>query len=197
MKSTITIFLISIFVTLNCNSQVNYNRPCFTSDISIGNGIYGIGSLKIGTELPLFRYQKIGMRIGAGLDISEKIGLGMLFSPYQFKKWDIIIACDLTRLFGSTYLYHNESKNSYSEDLYSFNNTNLLIPSIAFRFPGANFFTFHLTLGWAFGLNEPNINLVSGHGNEVSLRNINNRLLGGYRFEFGGTFRIRKWKKQP
>lgn len=160
----------------------------------MGNGIYGIGSLKIGSELPLGKSQKIGVRMGAGIDISEKIGFGMLFSPYQFKKWDVLLACDLTRMFGSTYLFHNESKNSYSEDLYSFDNTNLIIPSIAFRFPGANLFTFHLTWGWAFGLNDPNIKLVSGPGEEVSLKNINNRLIGGYRLEFGGTLRLRKWK---
>lgn len=194
MKKPIVLILFFLIITTNySNSQINYNRPCITAGLTFGNGIYGIGGITTGIELPICVRQKIGIRIGAGLDISEKIGFGVIVSPYQFKKWDIIVACDLTRIFGSRYLYHNEEE-TYSEDVYSFDNTNLLIPSIAFRFPGANLFTFHVAIGWAFGLNSPNVNLISGPGIEESMKNINNRLLGGVRFELGGTFRIRKWK---
>lgn len=194
MKTIKLILIYLSFVTFQCFSQTNYNQFCFTGDISIGNGIYGIGSIKIGTEVPIFQKQKIGFRIGAGLDISNKIGAGLVFSPYQFKYWDFLIGCDLTRMFGDTYLYHNDKK-TYTEDLYSFDNTNLVIPSITFRIPGAKIFTFHITFGWAFGLNNPNIEHLSGPNLTINQKNINNRLVGGSRFEFGGTIRLRKWKK--
>lgn len=189
------LFLIILFATC-AHSQVNYNRICFTADFTIGNGVYGIGSMKIGIESPFLNNQKLGLRIGAGLDISEKIGFGATFSPHQFKYFDILLACDLTRMFGSTVLYRND-EDTYSEDLYSFDNTNLIIPSIEIRAPGADLITFHITYGWAFGLNSPNIELISGPGIEISSRNIKNRLIGGYRFEFGATFRLRNWKNQP
>ena len=39
-------------------SQTDYNKPCLMIDLSMGNGIYGRTSMKIGAETPLFKHKK-------------------------------------------------------------------------------------------------------------------------------------------
>jgi hypothetical protein len=163
-----------------------------TIDLAIGNGIYGWTSMKVGVEAPLLKHQYIEARFGGGFDIGNKIGFGLSICPYKFRIWNFKLNCDLTRVFGSSYEYISE-KPAFGIDNYSFDNTNLIIPSTTFRID-AGIVTLNLTFGWAFGLTNPNIQHLYGQHIERHQKNINNRLIGGKRFEFGFTFRLRKRK---
>ena len=187
--------IILIFVSpFSGTSQQRYTSNCFALEVSMGNGIYGIGSAKIGGELGLSKRQKVGLRLGAGIDISPKIGYGISFSPYTLKFIDVTIAVDHTRIFGGKYTYISD--DAQPDDVYSYDNTNLIIPSISTRFFAESFAAFHITFGKAFALSDANIKHLSGDDTNINRRNISNRLLGGYRFEFGCVFRLRNWSQE-
>jgi hypothetical protein len=184
--------IILLFFSNVTVAQTSYNKACISFDLAMGNGIYGWTSLKVGGELPLFKHQKVEGRFGFGFDIGKKIGFGLSISPYTLEKWDFKVNCDLTRVFGSTYTYYHEEPYS-STETYSFDNTNLVIPSITCRLILMPQLTFNLTTGWAIRISTPNIQHLSGPNHERSVKNIHNRLIGGKRFEFGGTIRLGKW----
>jgi hypothetical protein len=171
---------------------MDYTSNCLALEVSLGNGAYGAGSLKIGGEFKISNHQKFGIRIGGGLDVSPKFGYGISISPYTWENIDIMLSIDHTRTFGGEYIYRIDD---LPNDIYTFDNTNLITPAISVRLIGSPLIAFHITTGWALGLNNSNIKLTSGTDVSSNRKHINNSLIGGIRFEFGGVFRIRKWNK--